>query len=153
MTSFAQCSLIDASLADVWEFHSHIEGLEALTPSWAGLRVDRLEVPGGGDLLVDGTEMDLSAGPLARGPRLQFTAKIVARERTEGHAQFVDEMIDGPLTSWRHTHRFEKRDGKTLLIDEIEYETGYGACVDRAFGVGLTIGFAGRHRKTREMLQ
>ena len=153
MTTFVRRSRIDSSLEDVWAFHSRIEGLKALTPSWANLRVDSLDVPDGGDQLVEGSVMELSVGPIPLVPRLGFTAEIVARERTDSRAVFVDEMVDGPLERWRHEHRFEARNGCTELIDEIEYETGYGSIVDRAFGIGLELGFAGRHRKTREILR
>ena len=34
---------------------------------------------------------------------------------------FVDEQISGPYSFWHHTHRFEPRDGGTLLYDEVHY--------------------------------
>jgi ligand-binding SRPBCC domain-containing protein len=34
---------------------------------------------------------------------------------------FVDEQVSGPYSFWHHTHRFEQRDGGTLLFDEVQY--------------------------------
>lgn len=34
---------------------------------------------------------------------------------------FVDEQLSGPYSFWHHTHRFEPRDGGTLLLDEVHY--------------------------------
>lgn len=34
---------------------------------------------------------------------------------------FVDEQLSGPYSFWHHTHRFEPRDGGTLLFDEVHY--------------------------------
>lgn len=152
MARFTRQSRVDAALDTVWDFHSRIEGLEALTPGWAGLRVESLDVPGGGEILEAGTEMTLSVGPIPGGPRVRFVSEIVSRERRTDEAVFVDEMRDGPFKSWRHTHRFVAANESTLLSDEIEYATGYGSTVDLALKPGFALAFAGRHRKTREIL-
>ncbi|MFP4530097.1 MAG: SRPBCC family protein [Halodesulfurarchaeum sp.] len=152
MAKFTRRSHVDADLEAVWEFHSRIEGLEALTPWWAGLRVESLDVPDGGEILEAGTEMTLSVGPFPGGPRVRFVSEIVSRDRTAGEAVFVDVMRAGPFESWRHTHRFVAANDGTRLHDEIEYATGYGPVVDWALKPGLVLGFAGRHRKTREIL-
>ncbi len=152
MPNFRRESIIEAPLEDVWAFHSTIDGLTRLTPAMAGLRIDDLRVPDGGDTLVEGTEMDLSAGPIPGGPRQSFTAVIVQRYEKEEEAAFVDEMRDGPMKTWRHTHRFVQTAEETRLIDDITYETGRGAPIDRLFRVGLRAAFWDRHRRTREML-
>ena len=39
---------------------------------------------------------------------------------------FVDEMINGRFKYFRHEHTFVEKDGKTVMIDNIEYETPFG---------------------------
>lgn len=152
MARFAHRSWIDAPLESVWEFHSEIDGLTALTPGIAGLSVDSLRVPGDGTKLIEGSEIDLAVRPFPGGPGQQFTSVIVDRDRNETSARFVDEMRAGPMESGRHVHRFVAVDGGTLLVDDIEYETGFGPAIDRVLELGFAVAFRYRHRKTREIL-
>lgn len=39
---------------------------------------------------------------------------------------FVDEMIEGKFKSFKHEHTFVEKDGKTVMIDSIEYQTPFG---------------------------
>ena len=39
---------------------------------------------------------------------------------------FVDEMLEGSFKSFRHEHSFKFEDGKTIMTDEIFYETPFG---------------------------
>lgn len=152
MARFIRKTRVSAPLDTVWAFHSTIEGLKALTPSWVGLQIEALRVPDGGEELVAGSEIDLSFEPIPSGPRQGFTSIIVDREKGTEAGSFVDEMQDGPLAKWRHTHRFVAESDETVIIDDIEYETGYGKILDRAVKLGFGVAFALRHRKTREIL-
>lgn len=152
MATFTRRSTVEAPLSAVWEFHSTIDGLEALTPEAADLRIESLEIPGDGEELRAGSEMALSVRTFPGLPRTSLLTRIVRRERRPDAALFVDEMQAGPLERWRHTHRFEARGEETALIDEIEFETGYGGPADVLFRAGLTVAFALRHRKTRKLL-
>lgn len=152
MARFRRESYIDAPFSAVWDFHSTVDGLTALTPAAADLRIDDLRVPDGGETLVEGSEMDLSVGPIPGGPRQCFTAVIEERSETADTAYFVDIMRDGPMTTWEHTHRFVRTGEGARLIDDIEYETGLGGTIDRLFKIGLTVAFWDRHRRTREKL-
>ena len=41
--------------------------------------------------------------------------------------EYVDEMISGRFKLWKHTHRFlDSKDGKTEVIDEIDFALRYG---------------------------
>jgi ligand-binding SRPBCC domain-containing protein len=57
------------------------------------------------------------------GVRLHMTSKIVALERPR---EFTDEMQRGPFGRWRHTHRFEPRDGGTLMLDAADFASPLG---------------------------
>ena len=39
---------------------------------------------------------------------------------------FVDEMLEGSFKSFRHEHSFKVENGKTIMRDEIFYETPFG---------------------------
>lgn len=39
---------------------------------------------------------------------------------------FVDEMLEGSFKSFRHEHSFKFEDGKTIMNDDIFYETPFG---------------------------
>ncbi len=77
-----------------------------------------------------GTELVLSTKtPIGR---VKWVARIVEvvpphSTITGMEARFVDEQIEGPFKSWRHTHEFESSgDHTTRVIDYIEYQIGYG---------------------------
>ena len=39
---------------------------------------------------------------------------------------FVDEMEEGTFKSFKHEHSFVEKDGKTVMIDTLNYETPFG---------------------------
>ncbi|MFW5965561.1 MAG: SRPBCC family protein, partial [Halodesulfurarchaeum sp.] len=102
--------------------------------------------------LLAGSEIDLSVGPLPGVARTTWTSVIVDRQRTDTEAWFVDEMREGPMASWRHTHHFVADGDRTRLIDRIDYKTGRGRAVDLALRPILAIAFAMRQQRTREIL-
>ena len=158
MAVFERSSLIRAPLDDVWAFHSTVEGLTTITPDWFRLRVESVAGPDGEpdpDSLVEGSEVSLSIRPLGLGPRQSWTSTITRRERADGHAEFTDEMADGPFRRWRHTHRFAAVDGGTRLTDRVEYELPLGPAAPLSWGAwpGFAAIFAGRHRATKRALE
>ncbi|WP_435065662.1 SRPBCC family protein [Halobaculum sp. EA56] len=161
MATYRRRVRVAAPLADVWEFHSGISGLEALTPGFMNLRVERVEGPDGEldpEVLVPGTRVELSMRPLGVGPRQTWVSVIDEREADlgAGRASFVDIMEEGPFPTWRHTHRFYERGDGTVVDDEVRYELP-GGSLGRAASplgwVGFEPMFRYRHRKTRELLE
>jgi len=49
MATFERELRVRAPFEDVWEFHSTIDGLQALTPRWANLRVEAVQYPEGSE--------------------------------------------------------------------------------------------------------
>ena len=39
---------------------------------------------------------------------------------------FVDEMVEGRFKSFKHEHTFVEKNGKTVMIDSIEYQMPFG---------------------------
>ena len=67
------------------------------------------------------------------GFRLHMTSKITAFDRPN---RFVDEMQRGPFGRWHHSHRFESRDGGTLMVDDVDFASPFGplgSLVDAVF--------------------
>ncbi|WEL21062.1 SRPBCC family protein [Halorhabdus sp. BNX81] len=163
MSVYERSVHVDAPFEDVWEFHSTIDGLDALTPGWVNLRAESVRGPDGEDdpdEMIVGTTAIVSLRPFGVGPRQKSTTRIVERERTGGDGRetgyFVDEMSGGPFAHWRHTHRFEAVEGGTRITDHVEYRLAGGA-LGRLASPLAVVGFAPmfryRHRQTKQLLE
>jgi ligand-binding SRPBCC domain-containing protein len=70
------------------------------------------------------------------GVRQQFTAEVTVFDRP---LYFRDVMTAGAFRSFAHDHRFEERDGKTVMTDEVAFRSPLGPLgwlVDRLFMAG-----------------
>lgn len=156
MATFERETRVRAPLDQVWEFHSSIDGLVALTPHWMHLRVERVVGPDGEenpDVLDVGSRVRLSVRPFDVGPRQRWTSVITDREEQDGMAFFRDEMTEGPFPVWRHTHQFFGDGDETLVRDRVEYRTPFGGLADPLAPPFFAYFFDGRHRRTRELLE
>jgi ligand-binding SRPBCC domain-containing protein len=63
----------------------------------------------------------------------QFTAEVTGFDRP---LYFRDVMTAGAFRSFAHDHRFEERDGKTVMTDEVAFRSPLGWLVDRLFIAG-----------------
>ena len=54
---------------------------------------------------------------------LTHKSKITAMDLYD---YFVDEMEEGKFKSFKHEHTFVEKEGKTVMIDTINYETPFG---------------------------
>jgi ligand-binding SRPBCC domain-containing protein len=159
MATYSRQTRIDAPLESVWDFHSQISGLEALTPSWMNLEIESVTGPDGTtnpDVLVAGSIIKMSMRPLGITPQQQWTSAITARKAGDGTAMFRDEMRGGPFSTWVHTHRFFADGTTTILHDEVRYEFPGGFLGDilSTFGViGFEPMFRDRHQTTKKQLE
>lgn len=153
MALYARSTVVDAPFERVWDFHSQVSGLEALTPSWMGLVVESVERPlsGPGNTLIEGSTVTVSLRPFGFIPAGRWVSVITKRERRGNTAMFRDEMIEGPLPLWVHTHRFTKVDGGTRITDRIAYRMPDP--VPSALALpGFAAMFAYRHHRTKVLL-
>ena len=51
--------------------------------------------------------------------------------------RFVDEMVRGPFTAFRHVHLFEAHGGGTRMTDVITFQTPLGVLTKRPVGAYL----------------
>jgi len=159
MATYRRETRVRAPLEPVWEFHSRIEGLEALTPGFMNLRVERVVGPDGErdpGVMTAGSRVETSVRPFGVGPRRRVDSVIRERERGDGVARFVDEMETGPFPEWRHTHAFFADGDATVVRDRVDYALP-GGPVGRAVSplgwLGFEPMFRYRHRRTRGLLE
>jgi ligand-binding SRPBCC domain-containing protein len=158
MPTYRRRTRVAAPLEEVWEFHSRIDGLEALTPGFMNLSVERTTGPDGEPdpaVLEAGSRIEMTMRPFGIAPRQRWTSVITERTAGEGSAYFVDVMEAGPFPEWTHTHRFFADGDGTIVDDQVEYRLP-GGPLGRALGplgrVGFEPMFRYRHRTTRELL-
>jgi ligand-binding SRPBCC domain-containing protein len=159
MPVYSRETVVRAPLSTVWDFHSRLSGLEALTPDFVNLRVEGVSGPDGEadpEILDAGTEISMSMRPFGVGPRQHWTSVITERTEDEGAATFRDVMHDGPFRRWEHTHSFYATAGGTRVVDRVEYRLpvgGLGDLLGPLAWVGFEPTFRYRHRRTRELLE
>jgi ligand-binding SRPBCC domain-containing protein len=111
-------------LAEVFPFFAAARNLGTITPPWL-----RFEV-----LTPEPIEMRVGALIDYRlrwhGLPLPWRTEITAWEPPH---RFVDRQLRGPYRLWVHDHRFEERDGGTLVSDRVTYAVPGGALAERLF--------------------
>jgi ligand-binding SRPBCC domain-containing protein len=126
-------------LEEVFPFFADARNLERLTPGWLRFNVltpDPIE-------MAVGTRIDYRLS--WRGIPLRWTSEIAAWEPPH---RFVDRQLRGPYRLWHHEHRFEARDGGTLVADEVRYAVWGGALANR-LGVARDVATIFAYRRER----
>jgi len=139
---------IPRPLPVVFEFFSHAENLESITPAWLHFKIR-------------------TATPIAMHPGtlIDYTIRlggIPLRWRTcitqwEPERRFVDEQQRGPYALWEHTHTFEACGEGVLMTDRVRYALPFGPLGRAVHAVALrsALGaiFDHRFRRIRELLE
>lgn len=145
MPTFKTSFTVNAPLEAVAVFHADTSALKILNPQFIIVQLHRV------DPMADGSisEFTLWMGPLP--------IRWRAIHSDVGPNGFTDSLDDGPMATWRHTHRFEAIDDhNTQIHEQIEYEypSGWRGLAPRIlFGhLGLTALFTYRKWVTRHAL-
>lgn len=109
---------------EVFPFFAAAENLEAITPPWLRFRIVRTSTPD----MRPGTLIDYRLR--IHGIPVRWQSEITAWEPP---LRFVDEQRKGPYRTWIHEHRFEERDGGTMVLDQVQYAVPGGWLADRLF--------------------
>ena len=133
-------------LPEVFAFFSRAENLEVLTPPWLNFRIlDVAPLP-----VQKGTLINYSLR--VHGIPLRWTSEIVEWEPPH---RFIDLQLRGPYKLWRHEHRFQARDGGTLISDTISLALPLGVLGRFAYKIKVRSDvqeiFAFREKKIRAL--
>ncbi|MCX6927402.1 MAG: SRPBCC family protein [Verrucomicrobia bacterium] len=111
-------------LEEVFSFFSNAGNLQTLTPPWLDFSV----LTPAPILMRHGTVIDYRLR--LRGFPIRWQSEITAWEPPQ---RFVDEQRRGPYRMWIHEHRFEVREGGTLVRDFVRYLAPGGRLVEWLF--------------------
>ncbi|MDB6029984.1 MAG: hypothetical protein JWM16_322 [Verrucomicrobiales bacterium] len=111
-------------LEEVFTFFADAQNLEKITPPWLSFWI----VSPRPIAMKQGTLIDYKLR--LKGFPLRWQSEISVWDPP--HC-FVDEQRKGPYRRWRHEHRFQPKDGGTLVRDEVQFAAWGGRIVERLF--------------------
>lgn len=113
MFKFNQTQIFNKKTGEIFPFFENPENLETITPEFLKFKI-------------------VTKKPLIMKVGAEFRYTIILGfikfpwntliTKYEPNKAFVDEQTFGPYKKWIHTHLFEEVDGKTKMIDIIEYD-------------------------------
>jgi uncharacterized protein (TIGR01777 family) len=106
-----ETALMNVDSKKVFDWHKRPGAFEVLSPPWLPVKVISKK---GGIANGDSVCLDIPVGPISVRWNLAHDNYIESK-------QFQDYQIEGPFSSWRHTHRFIGQPAGCLLEDEIEF--------------------------------
>jgi len=109
---------------EVFEFFSHAENLEVLTPHWLHFSI----LSPGPIAMKTGTQVQYRLR--LRGIPLRWDSEITVWQPPYS---FVDEQRRGPYRLWVHEHQFLEDAGGTKVRDSVHYSVAGGTLVNRLF--------------------
>ena len=108
---------VSRPIDEVFAFFSDARNLEEITPPWLGFRI----LTPGPIRIATGTRIRYRLS--LHGIPLGWTTEI---RQWRPPLSFVDVQLSGPYRLWHHTHRFEPKDGGTLMTDLVRYRLPFG---------------------------
>jgi ligand-binding SRPBCC domain-containing protein len=108
---------VPQSLSKTFSFFKEAKNLERLTPKFLNFKIINQSTPD----IQDGTKFTYRLS--IHGLPVTWQSKITDWEPDN---KFSDIQIKGPYSHWHHTHRFEEKDGGTLITDHVVYKVPFG---------------------------
>lgn len=108
---------------------------KALLPSFPRMKVKRFDGCKKGDIV----ELKMGIGPMT------WISEISETSSGWNYWEFVDigVKLPFPIRKWRHCHRVEREGSNTLILDKIEFSSGW-KLIDWAIAPILTVSFKKR---------
>lgn len=116
LTKFSHTFMVPADIDRVWDFYTDIGHLQVITPQQIRLKIVKSST---GNKLQEGTEVWIEGNLVVKST---WHSKITEMKPYI----YTDEMLEGRFKTWKHIHAFEKVEGGTKVLDEIEFDLRYG---------------------------
>ncbi|TSB46671.1 SRPBCC family protein [Alkalicoccobacillus porphyridii] len=107
---FTYKTAIDAPMKQVWDFFQDPKNLSRIQ------RFPKVNLTQLGD--EEGTQLKMKVGYMGLGVQWHSTIETIKKPH-----YFIDVATKPvyPFTYWRHTHRFVREEGRSMVIDEVEF--------------------------------
>ena len=107
--------------SEIFAFFSDAGNLDSITPPWLHFRTISSPIE-----MRSGTVIDYRLR--IHGFPLHWRSEITSWDPP---SLFVDKQVRGPYRLWIHEHRFEERDGGTLVHDNVHYAVLFDFLIHR----------------------
>ena len=108
----------------IFPFFADPSNLQSITPDWLDFRIVS-ELP---PVMTTGLRLQYRLS--LHGLPVFWETEI---ECWKPPRMFVDVQRRGPYRLWRHEHRFEPKDGGTLMVDTVDYSMPFGPLAHALF--------------------
>lgn len=106
--------LVNASLAEVWDFISSPKNLKHITPEHMGFDIITPNLP---EKMYPGMMIEYIVKPVLGIP-MHWLTEIT---HVQDHTYFVDEQRSGPYSLWHHQHHIKETPEGILMTDIVHY--------------------------------
>lgn len=132
---------VDVPLDKAWEFISHPQNLDRITPDDMQFRIVT-KVP---DQMYNGLLVEYRV----KIPLMGWQVWVSELKHIQAGVSFVDEQKIGPYRFWYHEHRIEPAGDKVRIIDHVSYEVPFGFIgkIGHALFIRPTLERIFRHRE------
>jgi len=116
---------VPQSINKTFAFFKEAKNLEILTPEFLKFKILDQSTPE----IQDGTKFTYRLS--LHGIPVKWESKITD---WSPDSKFSDVQIKGPYNYWYHTHKFEEKNGGTLIKDHVQYKVPFGVIGDLIVG-------------------